>query len=88
MADVILYTRMNCGFCSAAKRLLDHKGVEYTERDASSSPELRQEMIQRAGGRATFPQIFIDDRHVGGCDELFALERAGKLDPLLDGRAA
>ena len=85
MADVTIYTRMMCGFCSAAKRLLDSKGVSYTEHDASFPTELRQEMIQRANGRSTFPQIFIGDTHVGGCDELFALERAGELDALLAG---
>lgn len=83
MANVTIYTRMMCGFCSAAKRLLDSKGVAYTEHDASFSDELRQEMIQRANGRSTFPQIFIGDTHVGGCDELHALERDGKLDALL-----
>lgn len=83
MADVTIYTRMMCGYCAAAKRLLEQKGVAYTEHDASFSPELRQEMIQRANGRATFPQIFIGDMHVGGSDELHALERAGKLDALL-----
>ena len=85
MADVILYTRQFCGFCTAAKRLLDGKGVSYTEHDATFSPDLKQEMIGKANGRATFPQIFIDDVHVGGCDELHALERAGKLDPMLTG---
>ncbi len=83
MADVTIYTRMMCGYCAAAKRLLEQKGVAYTEKDASFSPELRQEMIQRANGRATFPQIFIGEVHVGGSDELHALERAGKLDALL-----
>ena len=84
MSEVTIYTRMMCGFCSAAKRLLDSKGVTYTEHDASFSPELRREMIQRANGRSTFPQIFIGGMHVGGSDELHALERAGKLDPLLE----
>lgn len=83
MVDVTIYTRMMCGYCSAAKRLLDSKGAAYTEHDASFSPELRQEMITRARGSSTFPQIFIGDRHVGGCDELHALERAGRLDALL-----
>ena len=82
MADVTIYTRMGCGYCSAAKRLLDSKGVAYTEHDASFSTELRQEMMQRSG-RTTFPQIFIDDRHVGGCDDLYALEQEGRLDALL-----
>lgn len=83
MADVTIYTRMMCGYCAAAKRLLDRKGVAYTENDASFSPELRQEMIQRAHGRSTFPQIFIGDVHVGGCDDLHALEEQGRLDALL-----
>lgn len=83
MVDVTIYTRMMCGYCAAAKRLLDKKGVTYTEHDASFSPELRQEMIKRANGRATFPQIFVGDVHVGGCDDLHALEAAGRLDALL-----
>ena len=83
MAEITIYTRMMCGYCSAAKRLLDSKGVDYTEHDASFSPELRQEMIARASGRSTFPQIFIGDVHVGGCDDLHALEREGRLDALL-----
>lgn len=85
MAEVTIYTRMMCGYCAAAKRLLDGKGVAYTEHDASFSPELRQEMIGRANGRSTFPQIFIGDRHVGGSDDLHALEREGRLDALLRG---
>jgi glutaredoxin 3 len=83
MVDITLYTRMMCGYCAAAKRLLDRKGVAYDERDASFSPELRQEMISRANGRSTFPQIFIGDVHVGGSDDLHELERQGKLDALL-----
>jgi glutaredoxin 3 len=82
MVDVTIYTRMMCGYCAAAKRLLDRKGVSYTEHDASFSPELRQEMISRSG-RATFPQIFVGDHHVGGCDDLHELERQGRLDGLL-----
>ncbi|KJS09421.1 MAG: glutaredoxin [Hoeflea sp. BRH_c9] len=85
MPDVTLYTRQFCGFCTAAKRLLDSKGVSYTEHDATFSPDLRQQMIAKANGRTTFPQIFIGDVHVGGCDELLGLERAGKLDPMLTG---
>ncbi len=88
MVDITIYTRMMCGYCAAAKRLLDRKGVAYTEYDASFSPELRQEMIVRANGRSTFPQIFIGDVHVGGCDDLHALEAEGRLDALLDGAAA
>jgi glutaredoxin 3 len=83
MADVTIYTRAMCGYCSAAKRLLDEKGVQYVEHDASFSPELKQEMIQRANGRRTFPQIFIGSVHVGGCDDLYALDSQGRLDPLL-----
>lgn len=83
MVDVTIYTRMMCGYCTAAKRLLDRKGVKYTEHDASFSPELRQEMISRANGRYTFPQIFVGSVHVGGSDELHALDDQGKLDGLL-----
>ncbi|MEO3389340.1 glutaredoxin 3 [Mesorhizobium sp. CAU 1741] len=83
MSEVTIYTRMMCGYCAAAKRLLEVKGVAYTEHDASFSPELRQEMIGRANGRSTFPQIFVGDYHVGGSDELHALEREGRLDALL-----
>ena len=83
MAEVTLYTRKFCGFCTAAKRLLDRKGVSYVEHDATFSSDLRNEMVERAGGKATFPQIFIGQMHVGGCDELHALEHNGKLDGLL-----
>ncbi|WP_315924966.1 glutaredoxin 3 [Mesorhizobium sp. SP-1A] len=83
MVDVTIYTRMMCGYCTAAKRLLDRKGVPYSEQDASFSPELRQEMITRAHGRSTFPQIFVGEVHVGGCDDLHALEAEGRLDGLL-----
>jgi glutaredoxin 3 len=82
MPSVVIYTRQFCGYCSAAKKLLDTKGVTYEEHDATYAPDVRQEMIKRAG-RNTFPQIFINDRHVGGCDDLHALERAGELDALL-----
>jgi len=87
MKQVTIYTRMMCGYCAAAKRLLDGKGVAYTEHDASFSPELRAEMVRRANGRSTFPQIFIGDQHVGGSDDIHALDRAGKLDALLEGVA-
>lgn len=83
MADVVIYTRQFCGFCTAAKKLLEKKGVAYTERDATFEPSLRKEMMQKANGRATFPQIFVGKTHVGGCDDLHALERSGKLDALL-----
>ena len=83
MASVVIYTRQFCGYCSAAKKLLETKGVTFEEHDATYAPEVRQEMIKRAHGRNTFPQIFIGERHVGGCDDLHALERAGELDALL-----
>jgi glutaredoxin 3 len=85
MNSVTIYTRQLCAYCSAAKRLLDNKGVAYTEHDATFAPDLRTEMIQKANGRSTFPQIFIGTTHVGGSDDLHALERAGKLDALLNG---
>lgn len=85
MQPVTLYTTPICPFCVAAKRLLDSKGVEYTDFDVMANPELRAEMMQRAHGRHTVPQIFVGDTHVGGCDELHQLERDGKLDPLLAG---
>ncbi|MEH6725604.1 MAG: glutaredoxin 3 [Hyphomicrobiales bacterium] len=83
MTDVIIYTRAMCGYCSAAKSLLDRKGVSYQEHDATFDQSLRREMMQRANGASTFPQIFIGDIHIGGFDQMNALERAGKLDPLL-----
>ena len=83
MVDVTIYTRMMCGYCAAAKSLLDRKGVTDPEHAASFSPELRQEMMARANGRYTFPQIFVGDLHVGGSDDLHALEAAGRLDELL-----
>ena len=83
MASIDIYTRQFCGYCAAAKKLLETKGVAFNEYDAPYAPDLRQEMVKRANGRNTFPQIFIDDNHIGGCDDLHALDRAGKLDPLL-----
>lgn len=83
MASVTIYTRQFCSYCARAKALLNDKGVAYVEHDATGNADLRQEMISRAHGRSTFPQIFIDGTHVGGCDDLVALDRAGKLDPLL-----
>lgn len=83
MVDVTIYTRAMCGYCSAAKRLLEKKGIAFTEHDASFSPELRREMMMRANGHTTFPQIFIGSTHVGGCDDLHALEAEGRLDTLL-----
>ena len=83
MKPVEIYTSPLCGFCHMAQRLLDSKGVNYSEVDVLSNPDRKPEMIQRAGGSRTVPQIFIGDRHVGGNDDLQALERAGKLDALL-----
>ena len=86
MQTVEIYTTPLCGFCHAAKRLLNQKGVSFAEVDVAAQPERRAEMTQRANGWRTVPQIFIGDTHVGGCDDLYALERAGKLDPLLAGK--
>ncbi len=83
MQTVEIYTSPLCGFCHAAKRLLKQKGANFTEVDVLVEPSRKPEMIQRAGGKKTVPQIFVGDIHVGGCDELYALERAGKLDALL-----
>jgi len=85
MATVELYTTPICGFCHAAKRLLTSKGVSFSEVDVMANPDRRAEMVQRANGGRTVPQIFIGDIHVGGNDDLQALERAGKLDALLKG---
>jgi glutaredoxin 3 len=81
--QVEIYTSPLCGFCHSAKRLLASKGVEFSEVDIAVQPERRAEMMQRANGGRTVPQIFIGDEHVGGCDDLFALEHAGKLDGVL-----
>lgn len=83
MKSVEIYTSPLCGFCHAAKRLLTQKGVTFSEVNVLTDPERKPEMIQRANGGRTVPQIFIGDTHVGGCDDLFALEQSGKLDPLL-----
>ncbi|MCZ0811317.1 MAG: glutaredoxin 3 [Pseudomonadota bacterium] len=83
MQPVEIYTSPLCGFCHAAKRLLNQKGVSYSEVNVLANAASKPEMIQRAGGKRTVPQIFIGSIHVGGCDELYALERAGKLDALL-----
>jgi glutaredoxin 3 len=85
MAAVEIYTTRFCPYCVAAKALLTRKGVTFREIDVSGSWELRQEMVQRANGRMTVPQIFIGSTHVGGSDDLHALERARKLDALLVG---
>lgn len=83
MAKVEIYTKSFCGYCWRAKDLLDAKGVAYEDHVIDRGGPRREEMIQRSGGRSTVPQIFIDGRHVGGCTELLALERDGKLDALL-----
>jgi glutaredoxin 3 len=83
MKPVEIYTTPTCGYCQAAKRLLTKKGVAFKEIDVSKDHDLRLTMTNRAGGRRTVPQIFIGDSHVGGCDDLYALDEAGKLDPLL-----
>ena len=83
MADVVLYTKPGCPYCHAAMALLDRKGVDYTEIVASNDPARKAEMVEKAGGKATFPQIFIDGKHIGGSDDMSALDRRGGLDPLL-----
>jgi len=84
-AAIEIYTRPGCGYCSAALSLLTRKNASFTQYDAGKDPSVREQMYDRAGDGATFPQIFIGSLHVGGCDELYALDRAGKLDALLDG---
>ena len=85
MAKIEIYTSPFCGFCHQAKRLLKSKGTDYTEYNVMMDRAEKQRMIERAAGRHTVPQIFIDERHIGGCDDLYALEQAGKLDLLLEG---
>ena len=87
-AAIEIYTRPGCGYCSAAKSLLTRKNAEFIEFDVATDPKLREEMWDRAGAGSTFPQIFIGEIHVGGCDELYALDREGKLDSLLAGEKA
>jgi glutaredoxin 3 len=82
MADVVIYTRPFCGYCSRAVALLNEKDVAFDEIEAGMDPKLRNEMMEKSG-RSTFPQIFIDGKHIGGCDDLMALDRAGKLDAML-----
>lgn len=83
MAEVEVYSSILCPYCYRAKKLLTDKGVAFTEIDVGMDPDLRSEMTRKAGGRHTVPQIFIGARHVGGSDELYALDRAGKLDAML-----
>ncbi|WP_353473473.1 glutaredoxin 3 [Salipiger sp. H15] len=83
MKPIEIYTSPTCGYCHAAKRLLTQKGADFIEIDVGREPERRAEMVQRANGGRTVPQIFVGEFHVGGCDDLYAMERDGKLDPLL-----
>ena len=83
MPSVLIYTRSDCPYCHMAKDLLRRKDVAFEEVDIGREPERRAEMIDRAGGRMTVPQVFIDGRHIGGCDDLHALDRSGGLAPLL-----
>lgn len=85
MQTVEIYTSPLCGYCHAAKRLLTQKGVTFSEIDVLVNPDRKPEMIKRANGGRTVPQIFVGTTHVGGCDDLYALESAGKLDALLQG---
>jgi glutaredoxin 3 len=84
MRQIDIYTTRYCPYCTAAKRLLTQKGVKFTEIDVSADPKGRSRMVARANGRMTVPQIFIGSVHVGGCDDLYELERAGQLDALLE----
>ena len=83
MAKVEIYTSPWCGYCARAKSLLGKKGVAFEEFDVTADTSLREVMVKRAHGRTTVPQIFIEGQHVGGCDDLYELERDGRLDPLL-----
>ena len=83
MPPITVYTKPFCPYCTRALSLLAAKGAKVTEIEAAFDPALRKDMLERSHGRVTYPQIFIGDHHVGGCDELMALERAGRLDPLL-----
>lgn len=83
MPDVTIYTTMLCPYCYRAKGLLAKKGVSFTEIDVGMDGDKRSEMTERADGGTSVPQIFVGDTHIGGCDDLFALESAGKLDPML-----
>ncbi|WP_374384816.1 glutaredoxin 3 [Dongia sp.] len=84
MAKVEIYTTQICGYCYRAKKLLQERGANFTEIDVMADGQKRAEMRERAGGRTSVPQIFIDGKHVGGCDDLYALDQAGKLKPLLE----
>ncbi|SDR62548.1 glutaredoxin 3 [Rhizobiales bacterium GAS191] len=88
MRKVTIYTKFWCSYSQQAKALLERKGVDFTEIDIDKEPQLRDEMLQRSGGRRTVPQVFVGATHVGGCDDLYALDAKGGLDPLLTGSAA
>lgn len=83
MANVEIYTKVGCPYCARAKALLQSKGVEFTEYDAAGDPALREQMHKRAPGSRTYPQVFIDDKLIGGSDDLMALDQKGGLDPML-----
>ena len=83
MAEIVIYTKPGCPYCYMAMDLLKRKGADWTEIVASNDPEKKREMVQRSNGRMTFPQIFIDGKHVGGSDDLHALDRQGRLDDRL-----
>lgn len=84
MSNIIIYSGPFCPYCVRAKNLLTKKGASFQEIDVTSNPNLRDEMIEKSNGRRTIPQIFINDHHIGGFDDLYALDKAGKLDPLLE----
>jgi glutaredoxin 3 len=85
MPSITIYTKSTCGYCHAAKDLLRQKNANFEEISVDSDPTRQAEMSRRANGRRTVPQIFVGDLHIGGCDDLYALERQGKLDPILGG---
>jgi glutaredoxin 3 len=82
MAQVTIYTRPGCGYCARALSVLEKKGADFTEIHAGSDPAARKEMVDRSG-RSTYPQIFVGEKHIGGCDDMMALDRKGELDALL-----
>lgn len=83
MTQVTIYTRPGCGYCARALQTLQAKGADFTQIDVGADPSKRAEMIERSGGGSTYPQIFVGEKHIGGCDDMMALERQGKLDDLL-----
>ncbi len=85
MKEIVIYTTEVCPYCIRAKNLLKKKGVAFKEVRLDQTPDLVDDVVRKSGGRKTVPQIFIGDNHIGGCDELYALDRDGKLDPMLEG---